>query len=996
MLDDLPVEPYWEEGGQALLCDAPEPGRYTFEFKLRPVVASSVDHNSLELLIPPVPSATLALHAPPDASGIEVPGAIGPLSWSENRDLLSAKLGPASRLTVRWPQRTDGPEPTVEVDELLWLKVRPGSVVVDARLQYHVSGGQVRQLALAADRRFRLIPPGPDSPVAQFRSSPSASDMADSPQTIQMELSEPIADKLTLPISLLLTETSGIGNIRLPMLAPQGARSRRRWLAVSVDSGLEVTVQNDETLERVDAAEFVADWGKSEPQPLLAYRLPPGDTPWNLATRPREPHTTVKQVLAVSFDRGSAELRFDGELMTTAGYCFQHRLFIPKELAIDSVSLQADGAERVLRWARDDEGMLNVFLSSRTTGSQHLTLRGRLPTPSAGKFPLPTIRIEGADALPQGDVVQVFRQPAVLISVDDWHAAAEAPEPPRDKTPEGFGRPVVTLAAIAGDFSAQVVLAPNEPLVDCVQVTMLEYEDQVWNASVEHRLNIERGVIDVLRFEIPPEWTGPFETMPPASVEVTDDLVQGRRRLIVRPRTALAKGQHRVAVRAPLAFVDNTQVMVPDIRPLQSGSEERFVVLPTQVGVEQVTWETTRLVRAELPGGFSAPFVSSEAFEVYRIVGEKPQAVLNAVQRSAEMARIRLADYQFSWQPDGVAHVTASFDLEPTGLSSCPLRLPQDWLLVQASVAGIPVAPEQAADGWRLPLAANRLPQRIQIIASGAAGDVTQVWTNLQLPAPTLGALPVEQTLWTLYCPPEWQCEELGKTALRIDSLDTQRYRLRSLAAVVSNLSGDTAATTAPAELENWRRTWARRLTLLKADWDRQRQAFAQRGDATTELDSLDQEWSEIAKNSELAMLAQELSKQQPSHDQPAELWDQLQSGEGSTTHFVVRQQAAPPQVRFVRAGQSGLLRRLAAAAAVALATLLLVPILRNGMVAEFLRRWPYAAGVAAGLAWWLWLSPSVVGWLLILVSLAAAFRRPRHSVRELGSTIVPLGSLKG
>ena len=143
-------------------------------------------------------------------------------------------------------------------------------------------------------------------------------------------------------------------------------------------------------------------------------------------------------------------------------------------------------------------------------------------------------------------------------------------------------------------------------------------------------------------------------------------------------------------------------------------------------------------------------------------------------------------------------------------------------------------------------------------------------------------------------------------------------------------------------------------------------------------------------------MLAQELSKQQPLHDQPAELWDQLQSGEGSATHFVVRQQAAPPQVRFVRAGQSGLLRRLAAAAAVALAMLLLVAILRNGMVVEFLRRWPFAAGVAAGLAWWLWLSPSVVGWLLILVSLAGAFRRPRQSVREPGSTIVPLSSLKG
>jgi hypothetical protein len=30
---------------------------------------------------------------------------------------------------------------------------------------------------------------------------------------------------------------------------------------------------------------------------------------------------------------------------------------------------------------------------------------------------------------------------------------------------------------------------------------------------------------------------------------------------------------------------------------------------------------------------------------------------------------------------------------------------------------------------------------------------------------------------------------------------------------------------------------------------------------------------------------------------------------------------------------------------------------------------------VLAGLAWWLWLRPSVLGWLIVLATLAAAFR---------------------
>ncbi len=40
---------------------------------------------------------------------------------------------------------------------------------------------------------------------------------------------------------------------------------------------------------------------------------------------------------------------------------------------------------------------------------------------------------------------------------------------------------------------------------------------------------------------------------------------------------------------------------------------------------------------------------------------------------------------------------------------------------------------------------------------------------------------------------------------------------------------------------------------------------------------------------------------------------------------------------------------------------------------AQWLTKWPHAAGVVVGLAWWLWLSPSVLGWLIVAVSLAAA-----------------------
>ena len=50
--------------------------------------------------------------------------------------------------------------------------------------------------------------------------------------------------------------------------------------------------------------------------------------------------------------------------------------------------------------------------------------------------------------------------------------------------------------------------------------------------------------------------------------------------------------------------------------------------------------------------------------------------------------------------------------------------------------------------------------------------------------------------------------------------------------------------------------------------------------------------------------------------------------------------------------------------------------------VAAALRRFPYLAGVAAGLAWWLLLRPSALGCLIVVASLAAAWMKRRKTRR--------------
>jgi hypothetical protein len=47
-----------------------------------------------------------------------------------------------------------------------------------------------------------------------------------------------------------------------------------------------------------------------------------------------------------------------------------------------------------------------------------------------------------------------------------------------------------------------------------------------------------------------------------------------------------------------------------------------------------------------------------------------------------------------------------------------------------------------------------------------------------------------------------------------------------------------------------------------------------------------------------------------------------------------------------------------------------------RGTLTETLRRWPHATGLVLGLAWWLWLSPSVVGLGIVLASISIAGRQ--------------------
>ncbi len=249
------------------------------------------------------------------------------------------ELGPAERLTVRW-QDAAAAAAAIDAEELFWLKIQPGSVVIDAKLKLKVAAGQIRRLQLLADPALQLLPlAGPDPPSVRVRTP------AGQPQIIELQWARPVTESTVIDAEFLLTGASSVGNLRLPQIDIADVRPTKRWLAVSVDPALEHQAQMPGRLDAVAVPEFAASWGATQPTPLLACRLAPGPSRWSITTRPRRPEITADETLVLDFDGKEAAVQLDARLTVSSGGVFQHRLLAPAELKIDGIVVSAGGVQ---------------------------------------------------------------------------------------------------------------------------------------------------------------------------------------------------------------------------------------------------------------------------------------------------------------------------------------------------------------------------------------------------------------------------------------------------------------------------------------------------------------------------------------------------------------------------------------------------------------------------------------------------------------------------
>jgi hypothetical protein len=958
-----------------LLITVDRAGDYLLELRFRPQNHLAGRHTSISARVPRVARSRLRIQVPPGASGVETPSALGSSVFDESSGELVADLGPADRLHVTWPT-SGGLEPKrsdLAVEELLWLKVqRPGSVVVDARFRFRREG-LIDHVRLTADRRLRPLPAGAESPISEIHDEQHSPDAE--LKTFHIAVDPPVENEAVLQFSFLLTDASGVGSLRLPHLQAVADRTTSRRMAVNVHPPLEFEQTGQLAALPVDA--FVREWGASATEsPDLAFDLPKDATPaWSLSTRPKSPRTVVEQATTlVELGRGEAFVDFTADLLTQDGSVFQHRLILPAELNVESVSVKGQ-EDTAARWSRSADGTLTVLLNRRVTGPQQFSLQARSALEN-GRFALP--QIEFVDAPSASNEYYVQRSPDVQVECnpsDELELVAEVAAELAGRYARSGLRFVAGFRRTSSDplLACVFEVSPNQPQTSCRSILALRRAGGRWNVENTLRLNVKDGQLDELWLDVSERLAEPLQLEPPADYEVqTVPGQKTRRRVVIRPEQPI-RGNATIVLRAALSTQGGEPVNGAEVVPLEMNELELFIVVPRQAEAQSFVWQPRGVQGASLPEGEPMPEVGDEA-AVWRAGTPPFSLTLKQSEPLASVpAQVHLADIHFAWGEAGDCRGLAVFDLEPAGLTSCVLVLPPECRLVHASVAGLPATIASQGDHhWRLLLGPAQLPQRIAVVSEGR---LPPSGSARSIPAPSLEGISVERTLWTLYPP--------AGRAVRTDDADTlENHLLRRYESITRLLDrgANVAVEQSSQDVERWYLPWSRRLVALHRVIARS----SGNGDsALSELQSMDEveQRLKVRPAGTAAVEEREIwNLTMPDTESPVRC-----TLTGSGGGMLDVQESVPANSDW------GV--RVVACILIGAASLLVFLLALRGPLGDWLHRWPHAVGVLVGLAWWLWLTPSLLGWGIVLLSVISAIRSP-WKVQRRTPALVPLSNV--
>jgi hypothetical protein len=686
---------------------------------------------------------------------------------------------------------------------------------------------------------------------------------------------------------------------------------------------------------KIDGNEFAAAWGSMQ-TPQQALQLNDDAAGWSLRLSPQSPHITTVEEAELVVGRRHAAIDYRAEIGVTRHPILQIELRTPATFQLSDLQILQEQVDVVRRWFNDGRGVTTVLLSRPLLGAARVTLNGSMDLQDRARLAFAGLRIDAAETASR--TIRILRKPQVLLEVKSHPGFQLLEADSLAQPPTKSGRKVVTLREADADQVRPIVLQiqPNPAAFTGSLATTLRPAAPGWRVEADLSLQVESGVLDVLRWKLPRELADGVSIDPPYPFEVQDVAGQAEVLLVVTPPEPVTTTMN-LRLHAPLVSADGGRVSAPNIEVLDAVKMVRSLVLPLHSGLEEIAWDTRGLERPVRDG----------QSVTYLVSGARMRATIRDARRATGTPRVLLADTQIEWRRDGSYAGLVYFDLAPGGKTSCELRVPPGVKIVYVQTAGLtsPLmdGPLAATGGTlQVPLAIERLPQRLTVLFSGHILPVSAPSKGKSVQVPSIEDFEVEQTLWTIH---RVNVDDHHQPLLAHAIRTTQRMqavRNQQVQAVLK-LGEQVSSQHRTDDLAAWRTAWTQRLEQTEPG-----------NDTTTER----------PQSEGLGYLASSFGAM----------------GAGT---IQCEFGGAAPSMTFIEpsAVSPGLLTRALVALTICSSLLLLFLARSWQPFWDFLATWPHLVGVALGLVWWLWLTPSVLGWVIVAISLLSAVR-PVVSVR--------------
>jgi hypothetical protein len=967
LLDGRPATIRWLDDNGGLALDVDAVGRYRVALAFRPHVLRDGDFDRFEVAIPRVGNSRLRVELPTEVKELSFPTALGASEPDLGAGNWLVQLGPTDRLVARWPadaERSSQRE-SLELDQLMWLRVRPDAVQLDVRLRFSQFVSPISRVDLIADHRLRLLPPSDDAPIAWYESTRGPT------QIIHLEFKPPHQQDLEIDLSFVLDETASVGNIRLPELTSSADRLSRRWLAITVAPSLDGKTELPGDRAGPSSADFLAAWGSAGAAPQLVIDAGSANPPTSLTVYPRETRTTTRQQTEVVCRLNSADLILQADLLPVEGSRLQYEIVLPAAVTVDRVTVEEAGQSRLKHWSRDQQGQLNLRLNQPVSQEHRVRIFGRLdiaaPPRGDSSMLVPVWSVAGTEV--QSQLVDVYRREQVQVRNVESEGYLVREDFVEGLYSPGRGRWVAALSAdpAAPESRLSLVAVRNRPQTNGQMVTTVRREMDGWWAEVDLRLTVSGGLLDVLRLEIPADWKGPFD-VPQGMTTVLSELPgKGRCYLLLRPERAV-HGDFQMQVRGPISAAARERIRVPDVVLLDAERIEGYVLMPTKVDQQRIVWERSGLQAKPLPEPLRPLRGPSDL--PYGTIRPRFQATIKDIQLESGLAFVHLADHCIDLDAAGRICGVSTFDLEPAGSSECRLIVPEGCQVLHLTVADLPVVPLLGEERQvRVPLGSQQLAQRIEVLFAGQIDRNLGTSATQPLRAPSLQGLPVEQTCWTVRRPVDttWQ---LVPAASMTDPHALDWLRVRNLAGLISKAE-DVLKDGDSDEIARWYVPWTRR-------WATARSRLAPGSPAAEgastqakqELAAFDENHRRIAER--LGVQAHTLVAEQEARHayEIRDVWQIAANPRHVTATLIASSPSDVPLIGIADDQPAVGHPPLAALTLLAGLTLVAMLLLPHPSLDDPLRRHPEILGVVFGAIWWWAFAASAVGFLVFAVSL--------------------------